>query len=408
MTAITPVAETPAPLAPRRTSLGVPIPKPVRAGRLGMVDAVRGLAIVVMALDHVRAYLTAAHFDPTDLAQAGPALFLTRWITHFCAPAFVLLAGVGAWLGGRRRTRAELSRFLVTRGLWLILLEFTVISAGWYFNVRYELGGIAQVIWAIGASMVVLAALVHLPMGWITGIGIAMVAGHNLLDGIAAADAGRLALPWSLLHVAGPLDGAPFFIVYPILPWIGVMALGYALGPLLGQGDSAARLRLRVAGAALVAGFVLLRAANGYGDPAPWSPQESGVTTALSFLKTTKYPPSLLYLLMTLGPTLLLLSLPFPARNRVAGWLRTLGRAPLFFYVTHIYLIHTLAITLGVWQGFAAGELATLYLRFPEGYGLPLAGVYAAWAVVVVALYPATRWFAEVKDRGRGWWWSYL
>jgi uncharacterized membrane protein len=288
------------------------------------------------------------------------------------------------------------------------VLEFTVISFGWYFNLRFEHGFMAQVIWAIGVSMLVLAALVQVRIRTVALVGVALVAGHNLFDGVVPANLGPFAPLWALLHVQAPLGWAPVFVVYPLLPWIGVMALGFALGPLLNQGDNEARLRLRFLGVAAIAGFVVLRIVNLYGDPRPWMPEESGALRLLSFLNVTKYPPSLLYLLMTLGPTLVLLSLPYPAEWRVAGWLRTLGRAPLFFYVAHLYLIHALALGLGVVQGYAPRQFQRAFMDFPLHYGLDLGGVYLAWGLVVVALYPPTRWFACKKRRGRGWWWSYL
>ena len=203
----------------------VPVELPVRATRLDRVDLLRGLVMVLMVLDHVRAYFTEIRFDPTDVAQTTIPLFLTRWITHFCAPTFIFLAGASAWIAGTRRTRGELARLLVTRGLWLILLEFTVISFGWYFNLRMEQGLVAQVIWVIGASMIVLAGLVFLPRGAIAAIGLALVLGHNLLDGITPEDLGAWAPLWRVLHVSGPLGVVPVFLLYPLVPWVAVMAL---------------------------------------------------------------------------------------------------------------------------------------------------------------------------------------
>lgn len=407
MLATTPV---PAPgLAPTgRTSLGASAPGLTRPGRLDTVDAVRGLAIVLMALDHTRASLSAAHVDPTDLAHATPLLFLTHWITHLCAPAFVLLAGVCAWLGGQRRTTAQLSWFLLQRGLWLMALEFTVISFGWYFNATWETGAIAHVIWAIGFGFLALAGLVHLPIYAVGVLGAALVLGHNLLDAVPPTGFGPLAPLWALLHLPGQVPGLPVLVVYPVLPWAGVMALGFALGPLLYQDDTTTQRRLRQLGVGAIALFLLLRAANGYGDPSPWTPQPTPTLATLSFLNTTRYPPSLLYLLMTLGPTLLLLAVRYPTGSRVAGWLRTLGAAPLFFYVTHIYFVHLLALALGLAQGFPAEALAQFYPFFPTSYGVGLAGVYAAWGALLLTLYPLTREFGHRKRAARAWWWSYL
>src|SRR5262245_934631 len=250
----------------------------------------RGLVMVVMALDHVRDYFTSARFDPTDLNLTTPALFLTRWVTHFCAPTFVLLAGTSAWLASRRRSRSELAGFLLKRGVWLILLEFTVVSCGWYLNFRWELGLRAQVIWAIGVSMIALAGLVYLPRATILAIAVAIVAGHNLLDGITPLYAGGLETLWRVLHVQGQLPAIPAFVTYPLLPWIGVMALGYLLGPVLDLPAEERRRSLTRLGLGMIAGFLVLRMLNVYGDPAPWTPQRNGLMTLLSFINVTKYP----------------------------------------------------------------------------------------------------------------------
>ena len=378
--------------------------------RLNSVDLLRGLVLMVMALDHTRDFFGASGMNPRDVAE--PALFMTRWITHFCAPIFVLLAGLSAYLyGARGRTTAELSRFLLTRGLWLILIEFTVVRFGWMFafNLDYF---IMQVIFAIGAAMVVLAALVHLPRWAIAAIGVGLIAGHNLLDGIRAEDFGTLGWIWNILHVPGMLvvgNGTKLFAVYSLLPWIGVMAAGYALGPLF-KADRSVRVDwLLILGFVVTVGFALLRATNFYGDPQPWVAHESALATVLSFINCEKYPPSLLYLMMTLGPGLLLLAAFETARGRLADIVVTFGRVPFAYYVVHLYLIHALAAAY-VWA--TGGDASFMFGNFPRGkppgYGLSLPGLYLVWLMVLVALYPLCRWFAALKQRRHDWWLSYL
>jgi uncharacterized membrane protein len=364
--------------------------------------------MVVMALDHTRDFFAAGGPNPRDVAD--PALFLTRWVTHFCAPTFIFLAGISAFLYGRRlRHATELSRYLATRGLWLILIEFTVVRFAWTFSIHFD-HFVAQVIFAIGASMIALAGLVQLPRWAIATFALVMAASHNLFDGVKAVQFGAAAPLWDVLHQPAHLQLAPgvdLVVLYPLIPWIGVMAAGYALGPVFTR-ESEARIRTLFAlGAALTAGFILLRATNLYGDPAPWSGQNGLVATVLSFLNCEKYPPSLLYLMMTLGPALMLLAAFEKAQGAVAGFITTFGRVPLFYYVAHLYLLHALAL-LYAWE--LTGDVTTLIgaPHKPAGYGLSLAGVYAVWLFVIVTLYPLCRWFAGVKRRRTEWWWSYL
>jgi uncharacterized membrane protein len=364
--------------------------------------------MVLMVLDHVRDYFSAVHFDPTDLTRTNLALFTTRWITHYCAPTFVFLAGAAAWIAGTRRTRGQLARFLLSRGLWLILVEVTVISFGWYFTTRWADGARAQVIWAIGASMVVLAGLIHLPRAAVAAVGLALVAGHNLLEGVAPAALGPFAPLWLVLPVPGPLGVIPVFVTYPLVPWIGVMALGYAAGPAVFAQDAGAPRRIAWAGALMVLAFVVLRTLNGYGDPSPRIDHGSPALLAMSFLNVTKYPPSLLFLLMTLGPALLVLALLHRARGPVADVFVTFGRVPFLFYVAHLYLVHALAVVAGVAQGFPGAAIRTVYRHLPEGYGFGLPVVYLVWLCVVAVLYPVCRRFAAFKARSRAWWLSYL
>ncbi|MFL5494647.1 MAG: DUF1624 domain-containing protein [Gemmatimonadales bacterium] len=384
-------------------------PAPVQTRRrVDHVDLLRGLVMVIMVLDHVRDYLTNARFDPADLARTDLALFGTRWITHFCAPVFIFLAGSSAWIAGTRRTRPELSRFLLTRGVWLILLELTVITFAWYFSTRWSLGARAQVIWVIGASMVVLAGLIYLPRPAIAGFGLLLVLGHNLLDGITPESVGALAPLWRVLHVPGALEVLPVFIRYPLVPWVGVMALGYVAGPAIFSQDPRVSRRLAWVGGALLLGFVALRWLNIYGDPHPRTGDGAPAQLVISFFNVTKYPPSLLFLLMTLGPGLVLLALFRGAKGALADVFITFGRVPFLFYVTHLYLVHSIALAAGVAQGFPASAMRTIHFELPEGYGFGLPVVYLTWLIVVAALYPLCRRYAELKARSRAWWLSYL
>jgi uncharacterized membrane protein len=389
----------------RPTAAREALPVPAER-RLDHVDLLRGLVMVIMVLDHVRDYLTNAHFDPTDLTRTNLVLFGTRWITHFCAPIFIFLAGASAWIAGTRRTRAELTRLLLTRGLWLILLEFTVISFGWYFSTRWTVGGRAQVIWAIGASMVVLAGLIHLPRPAIAGFGLLLVLGHNLLDGITPESLGALAPLWHVLHVPGELGLVS--LRYPLVPWVGVMALGYVAGPTVFSRDAEASRRLVWVGGFLVFAFVELRLLNRYGDPSARLLDGDPATMLMSFLNTTKYPPSLLYLLMTLGPGLIALVALRGAKGPLASVLVTFGRVPFLFYVAHLYLVHSIAVAVGVAQGFPMSAMLTYFRDLPKAYGFGLPVVYLVWLSVVAALYPVCRRYATHKARSRAWWLSYL
>jgi uncharacterized membrane protein len=371
-----------------------------RPARIASIDVLRGLVMALMALDHTRDFFSSSGFNPRDVTE--PALFLTRWVTHFCAPTFIFLAGLSAFLYGRGRETGDLSRFLFTRGLWLILIDFTLIKFGWRFEFDlFRMSG--GIIFVIGISMIALAALVWLPRWAIAGVSLIMIAGHNLLDSIRADEFGGASWAWHLLHEPGLIrlgDGAQLYVLYPLIPWIGVMAAGYLLGPVM---QLEARPRQRVLfqlGAAVTLGFIVLRATNLYGDPAPWMTQETWLATLLSFLNCEKYPPSLLYLMMTLGPALILLASFEHAKGSFARFLAIFGQVPFFYYVIHIYLIHLLAV-------LTAFAMTGDFVRTPE-IGLSLGGVYLVWFLVLVMLYPICRWFAELKDSGKGWWWSYL
>jgi uncharacterized membrane protein len=374
--------------------------------RIASIDQLRGLVIVLMALDHVRDYFSSARFSPTDLGQTDTALFLTRWVTHYCAPSFVFLAGTSAYLMSRRLPRAAASRFLLSRGLWLVALEFTLVSFVWAFNVEYRTGLVMQVIWVIGASMSILAGLIWLPTWAVAALGVVLLAGHNALDGVAPAALGDWAPLWTVLHVKGP---TPFGIVlYPLLPWLGVMTVGYGFGALYTLPVPARRRATLALGAALCLLFVILRLCNGYGDPAPWSAQSDAWLTLLSFLNVTKYPPSLAFAAMTLGPALLALCAFERARGPLAGLLATFGRVPLFAYVLHLALAHLLAGAAAFALGHGKAVLTNLFVFFPEGWGTDLGGVYLAWLTVLAMLFPACHWFAQLKRQRRAWWLAYL
>jgi len=380
---------------------------------MSALDILRGLVIALMALDHVRDFvMTAAVQDPTVDPTTGPLLFATRWITHFCAPTFVFLAGTSAGLMASRKSAAELASFLLTRGLWLIVLEVLVISSAWTFSPTgvAEWGGrlyvALQVIWAIGASMVVLAGAQFLGRRACLVIGAVILLGHNLLDAVwpAASMSGNTAGVWAALHARQLYEVGAFriFFSYPLLPWIGVMLLGYGAAGLFELPEKQRNAWLVRIGIGMVIAFVLIRALNVYGDPSPW---EGSVT---SFLGTTKYPPSLLYILMTLGPAAIACAFVDRLYAPIRNALMTLGRAPLAFYLAHLYLIHAVAMLLGVAQGFAAEQFETHYRFFPQGFGVGLLGVYVIWIAVVVALYPLCRWVAAVKARRKDWWLSYV
>lgn len=388
--------------------------------RLPSVDLLRGLVMVIMALDHTRDYVHAAAmvFRPEDLARTTPAIFFTRWITHFCAPVFMFTAGTAAflWLERRGRTKSDLSRFLWTRGLWLVLLEVTVVRFGFFFNVDYSLV-LLLVFWALGLSMIALAGLIHLPFRVLACVSVGMIVLHDLADGVQAASLGQAAWFWNLLHQPGLIaTGGPLLIVgYPLVPWAGVMAAGYCFGRVYRlPADRRSKLLVRL-GLALTAAFVVLRVANVYGDPSLWAGQPTPLYTLLSFLNTTKYPPSLLFLLMTLGPAIALLGSIDGVRPDERHPLLVFGRVPLFYFVVHLPLIHAMAIGL-TWFRYGAQPflftppptLGTPRDLFPPDYGWSLAVTYAVWIAAVVALYPVCLWFSRLKQRRSEWWVRYL
>src|SRR5579871_2686570 len=390
--------------------------------RLQSIDAVRGAVMIMMALDHVRDFVhrDAMQFSPTDLARTPPLLFLTRWVTHFCAPAFLFLAGVSAFLWWQRgRSRGQLSRFLLARGAWLILLELTVMRLAYDLNFSSQPPVLLIILWVIGLCMIGMAGLLWLPLRWLAVLSLAVIGLHHLLDPLRAANFGKAAGLWNLLHEPGAFRVASQTVIvgYPLVPWIAVMTAGFCFGPVLLMDPARRRRILAAAGTAAALAFVIVRGLHVYGDPAPWSAQKTGIFTVLSFLNCTKYPPSLAFLLMTLGPMLLALAWSERARLTAVNPLIVFGRVPFFYFVLHFYAARVVAALLA-WLRYGRESTAFLFQPlpsmggprelFPAAFGYDLWVVYAVWAAVVAALYPACRWFAGVKARRRDWWLSYL
>jgi uncharacterized membrane protein len=390
-----------------------------KSSRIESIDLLRGLVMIFMALDHVRDYFHADAFlyDPTDLTKTSVILFFTRWITHFCAPTFIFLAGTSAFLIGLRKSKQELSGFLIKRGLWLVLLELTIINFAWFFNVQFSLVTLF-VIWTLGIGMIVLAGCIHLPFKLVLAIGALMVVGHHAFDSFHVEGNGMGAILWSMVHEQRgfPLPNGFFlFVGYPVVPWIGVMLLGYCFGVFYKPSyDSLTRKKILLyLGGAGIALFVLIRLLNVYGDPKPWSIQPNAVFTVLSFLNVTKYPPSLLYLLMTLGPAILLLAVSENYNSPISQKVKVLGRVPMFYYLLHLYLIHLLALLAAVLTGYEASDMVfnTWVTMSPDlkGYGFSLWVVYVIWIGVVISLYPLCQWYDDYKMAQRSkWWLSYL
>ncbi len=391
--------------------------------RIESIDIIRGLAMVIMALDHTRDYfhITANIDDPLNLATTTPWLYFTRWITHFCAPIFVFLSGTSIYLQSLRKTKKELSAFLIKRGLWLIFAEFVIISLAWTFDPMYHLHAM-QVIWAIGISMVILGLAIHLPYRAILLLGIVIVFGHNLLDIPESAPGFKAGFWWDLFH-HGFFKLYPYapnhyvMMVYPFVAWTGVMMLGYCTGILFSAKYTEAQRRkiLSVLGLGLILFFIVVRFINIYGDPAAWSIQKNGLYTFFSFMKVTKYPPSLLYLCITIGPALLLLSFIDRIKNGFTNIMLVFGRTAFFYYIIHLYLIHLLAVIAFFIRGNHTVQDAidsmqrVPFLFVMPGEGVGLALVYAVWAGVIITLYPLCKWYDKYKTSHKEkWWMSYL
>jgi uncharacterized membrane protein len=391
--------------------------------RIASIDLIRGAVMILMAIDHVRVFSGVPAGGPT------PAVFFTRWITHFCAPAFIFLAGTSIFFYARKH--ADMSRYLLVRGAWLIFLELTFLRVAWTFNFDFKHYEMAGVIWVIGCCMILMAGLVKLPLAAVGSIGLVIIAAHNLMDSrmsklLEGLDANRLSGLWKIFYVgffAGPIqfgpDGPNLIVLYSIIPWIGVMAAGYAFGKIL-TFEPARRKRLCLSiGLAAVGLFLILRGFNLYGDPRPWHAAAQGrnglppMPAWLAFLNTTKYPASLCFLLMTLGPIITLIPLLEGMRGAIARRIMVFGRVPFFFYMLHIPLIHALALVVSkIRLGYVSPWLFANHPmgnpELPEGYVWSLPLLYAIWGITIVLLYFPCQWFAEVKAKKNDWWLKYL
>ncbi|MGZ4000728.1 MAG: DUF1624 domain-containing protein [Mucilaginibacter sp.] len=387
--------------------------------RITSIDFLRGTIMIIMALDHVRDYLFfgSFYFDPLDLTKTTGAIFFTRWITHFCAPIFLLLTGASAYLVGQRKSKKELSTFLLKRGIWLIFLELVVANLGWNFNPAFPMFFFIT-LWSLGVGMILLAGMIHLPIKWILVISVILIAGHNLLDGVHVPGSSLSAFGWSILHEQRFFSWhhEMFLVGYPLIPFILIMPLGYCLGQLYTSSYDAAKRRkllLQLGGFTLLA-FILLRWSNVYGDPVKWSTQKDAFFTFLSFLNVNKYPPSLLYVLLTCGTAGLFLAFTEKVQNGVVKVVSVYGRVPMFYYLIHIYVIHTIAL---VASAFTTGQNWHIwFLKQPiwftstlRGYGFSLPVAYLIWVAIVVVLYPLCKRYDAYKQSHKDkWWLSYL
>ncbi len=391
----------------------------LKSRRIESIDVLRGLVMVIMALDHVRDYfhLGAVLYDATNLETTTPLLFFTRFVTHFCAPVFIFLTGTSASLYGQNKSKSDLSRFLWTRGLWLIFVEIVIMNFLWWFNPRYEFINL-QVIWVIGLCMICLSALIYLPKKVLIIASLIVIFGHNTLDGISAEGNSLGSILWYIFHQLHFMQVSETRLIgfyYPIVPWFAVMALGYSFGFLFHKGFDPVRRKkfLLQFGFVSIGLFLLIRGINVYGDPAPWSLQRNAMFTFMSFINVSKYPPSLLYLLITIGPTFIVLYLLEGFKNRTTDFLMVFGRVPFFYYILHILVIHSAAlltlVALGKdWrlmiftsESFMTDKLAT--------YGYSMGVVYLVWILVVAFLYPLSKKYMTYKLVNKDkWWLSYL
>lgn len=387
--------------------------------RINSIDIVRGLVMVVMALDHARDFFHLGGFasDPTNLTSTTPVLFFTRWITHYCAPTFVFLAGTSIFLNLQKKTKKDLSMFLLSRGLWLIVLELVVVRFGIVFNFYYDII-FFQVIWVIGGSMICMAGLIHLNYKTVLAIGLIIVFGHNISDAFRLQPGDSFFAVWTILRQSGfvPLtDNNSLFVIYPLLPWLGIMILGFGLGKLYsGEFTKEERRKfLFILGFSAIALFVILRFINIYGDPAPWSVQKNGVFTFMSFINTTKYPVSLQYTLMTLGPVLVILALMERINFSFLKPFHVFGRVPMFYYVLHFMLIHFISLML--FMNKTGKSFSEIDFHFSKSFGgitaeggYSLGITYLLWLAVVLALYPLCVWYNRYKSTHKDWWLSYI
>jgi len=387
--------------------------------RIQSIDVLRGIVMIIMALDHCRDYFHEYSFlyDPTDWHFTTPALYFTRIITHICAPSFVLLSGISAFLSMQHKSKKEEATFLITRGLWLIFLELTVINFGWFFNPHFSFQ-IFQVMWALGFSMICLAGFIYLPRKYIFLIAILLIGGHNAFDDIHFPGESPFAIIWGLLMQYKQFNfyNTHCHIAYSAVPWVGTMALGYSIGPLFTKSYSLKQRNsiLLLGGLISLLLFIVLRAFNGYGDPYKWTHQGNFMHTFFSFMKLSKYPPSLDFLLLTLSFALLFLRFGDRPLNFITRRISILGRVPMFFYIVHIYLIHLLALIAANDTGYSWRNMVNLkdwVLLEPslKGYGFNLSSVFIIWLSIIVFMYQVCRWFDNYKRRNRGKrWLSYI
>ncbi|MDH5602895.1 MAG: heparan-alpha-glucosaminide N-acetyltransferase domain-containing protein [Cyclobacteriaceae bacterium] len=388
---------------------------PISTNRIQSLDLLKGLVMIIMALDHTRDYFHAAafYFNPTDPAITTWPIFLTRWITHYCAPVFCFLAGISAFLVGRKKNTRELSSFLLIRGIWLIIVQMILVNFAWTFDVSFRYSELS-VIWSLGISMIVLAALVHWSKTAILVFSILVIFGHNLLDSVHFENNSW----WAILHESGPIRFSQeyvLYVAYPLIPWMAVMSLGYYFGALYDKQVPVIvrKKTLTIIGISCIALFIILRWSNLYGDLSTWENYNSASKTLMSFLAVTKYPPSLTFLLMTLGPSFLLLANAENLRGWIVNFFSTFGRVPFFYYIIHLYLIHFLAgivarLTGYGWHMMVLPDWVT-DVPLLKGYGFRLWGVYFIWIIVIGLLYPLCRWFDAYKlNHKEKWWLSYL
>lgn len=383
--------------------------------RIDSIDILRGIIMIIMALDHTRDFfhITAITADPTDPATTTPILFFTRWITHFCAPVFVFLAGTSAFLTGRKRTKKELSVFLLKRGLWLVILELIIFNFIFTFDPFYHVIFL-QVIWVTGISMMLLAALIYLPLPVLFGIGLVMVAGHNMLDTFNSRNMPDTPVWWGFLHQQYIVQYAPnrlFGIFYPLLPWPGIMLLGYCMGSLFVPGYDAIKRRRQLVWMGLLATlvFVLLRWVNIYGDLVPWSRQKDTTATIISYFNLAKYPPSFLYICMTIGPALIMLAWLEKIKGKWGSIFVIYGRVPLFYYLLHFFVLHLLCMIIFFATGHIMDQaIGGMMLFRPNEFGFSLGVVYLIWIAVVAGLYPLCKRYSIYKAIHNHWWLSYL
>jgi len=382
--------------------------------RVLSIDLLRGLVMIVMALDHVRDYFhwSTSHYDPLDFNHTSVPIFLTRLVTHYCAPTFVFLSGTSAFLTVGRKGKKGLSKFLFTRGLWLVFMEFTVINFGWDFN-QVTSVIMLQTIWALGISMMALSALIYLPNRVLLVLSLIIITGHNALDNIHVTGNGAKAIAWSAIHDPRlfTFGNLKVLLAYPVLPWIGVMSAGYCFGKIFTLYKGAERKRiLAIIGATCILLFIGLRLPNVYGDARPWAHQTTAIFTVLSFMNTTKYPPSLLFTLMTLGPSILFLAVADRLPNKLIRILSIYGRVPMFYYILHIYFIHIAFVLLALLIGYPLHEIFNTSILNPlPGWGFKLVIVYVIWLAIVGLLYPLCKRYDEYKRAHKQkWWLSYL